>query len=48
VAGGDQFKLADRAFGLYQLAIQKAWANALNENERLEEAPDAEMIRVRD
>lgn len=48
VAGGDQFKLADRAFGLYQLAIRKAWANALNENERREEAPDAEMIRVRD
>ena len=37
VAGGDQFKLADRAFQLYQDAIQKAHANAYNE-----EQPDRE------
>lgn len=47
VAGGDQFKLADRAYLLYERAIKKAWANALNERRRDPEA-DAEMIRVRD
>jgi hypothetical protein len=48
VAGGDQFKLADRAYGLYRLAIQKAQANAANEAAKLDPEPDAEMIRVRD
>jgi hypothetical protein len=48
VAGGDQFKLADRAFGLYRLAIQKAQANAANENARLDPEPDAEMVRIRE
>lgn len=48
VAGGDQFKLADRAFTLYRVAIQKAQANAANENGRLDPEPDAEMIRVRE
>jgi hypothetical protein len=48
VAGGDQFKLADRAYALYRLAIQKAQANAANENARLDPDPDAEMIRVRE
>lgn len=48
VAGGDQFKLADRAYLLYTRFIQKAQANAANENGRLDPDPDAEMIRIRE
>jgi hypothetical protein len=47
VAGGDQFKLADRALARYEYAIGQARANALNEQQP-DEDPDAEHIRARD
>lgn len=47
VAGGDQFKLADRAFALYERKIPRAQRNNARE-ERRDPQPDAEMIRVRD
>lgn len=46
VSGGDQFKLADRAYVLYQRAILEAQANAANE-EPPDNLPDAEMILAR-
>lgn len=46
VSGGDQFKLADRAYLLYQRAILEAQANAANE-EPPDNLPDAEMILAR-
>lgn len=46
VAGGDQFKLADRAFQLYRVAIAEARANSLNELQPDQEG-DALTIRAR-
>lgn len=46
VSGGDQFKLADRAYLLYRQAIAEAKANAANEEPR-DQPPEAEMIAVR-
>jgi hypothetical protein len=46
VAGGDQFKLADRALQNYYLQIGKAQANAANE-EQTDDAPDSEFERAR-
>jgi hypothetical protein len=47
VAGGDQFKLADRALRLYEQSRNKARANAANE-EQLDEEPGSEFERARD
>jgi len=46
VAGGDQYKLADRAYQLYQRSLGVARANAFNE-EQADPPPDSEMIRAR-
>jgi hypothetical protein len=46
VAGGDQFKLANRAFQFYQIAIAEARANAVNE-EQPDEPPESEFISCR-
>lgn len=46
VAGGDQFKLSDRALKMYAWAIAKAQGNAANE-ERQDNEPDADMITAR-
>jgi len=48
VAGGDQFKLADRAFAIYRGQVQKAQANSANQDLRSDPEPDAEMIRFRE
>lgn len=47
VAGGDQFKLADRAFQFYRAAIAEARANSLNELQADPE-PDSVLIRSRE
>ena len=46
VAGGDQFKLADRAYLLYQRAIIEAQVNAAAQ-EPPDFAPDAAMVNTR-
>jgi hypothetical protein len=46
VAGGDQFKLSDRALQNYYLEIGKARANAANE-EQTDDAPDSEFVSAR-
>ena len=46
VAGGDPFKLGDRALKLYMMELNGARNNALNE-EQMEEEPESEMIRAR-
>lgn len=46
ISAGDQFKLGDRAFGLYQASIARARANALNEEQR-DAPPDSEFIASR-
>jgi len=45
-AGGDQYKLADRAFQLYTRQIERARNNALNE-EQVDLPVDSEYIRCR-
>lgn len=47
VAGGDQYKLADRAFALYQRQLAVARANALNA-EQPDVEPDSSLIQARD
>lgn len=46
VAGGDQYKLADRAFQLYTRQLERARNNALNE-EQPDLPIDSEFIRAR-
>lgn len=46
VAGGDQFKLADRAYLLYEKAIVEAWANSANQ-EPPDFPPDAALVNIR-
>lgn len=46
VTGGDPFKLGERALKMYQVEIQRAQANAANEQQD-EEAPDSEFVRMR-
>ena len=46
LAGGDQFKLAARAFQHYQVALAEARGNALNE-EQAEEGPDSTFVEAR-
>lgn len=46
VAGGDQFKLADRAYVYYQKAILEARANAANQEPR-DPDPDPALVNVR-
>lgn len=46
VAGGDQFKLADRAYAHYRAAIAEA-QNAAAREEQPDEPPDADMISAR-
>lgn len=47
VAGGDPFKLGQRALTLYQFEISKAQATAGNE-EQAEEPPESEYVRARE
>lgn len=46
VAGGDQFKLADRARAYYQKEVLEAWRNAAREEPKDQE-PDADMVNIR-
>lgn len=46
VAGGDQFKLADRAFQFYRIALAEARGNSVNELQPDPE-PDSVFIRAR-
>lgn len=46
VTGGDPFKLGERALRLYEIEIDKARANAANEEET-QEPPQAEWVRNR-
>jgi hypothetical protein len=46
VAGGDQFKLADRAFQYYQRAIKEAWVNSANQEPR-DFDPDPALVNIR-
>ncbi len=47
VAGGDQFKLGDRALKLYDTQVRKAWRNSANEGQKDVEL-DSEFITVRE
>lgn len=47
ITGGDQFRLGDRAFKLYQYQLSKAESNALNE-EQAEEEPESQFVRDRE
>lgn len=46
VSGGDQFKLADRAYLLYKQAIAEAWVNAAREEPR-DPDPDPDLVNIR-
>jgi hypothetical protein len=46
VAGGDQFKLADRAYQYYRQAIKEAWVNAANQEPR-DFDPDPALVNIR-
>lgn len=47
LTAGDQFKLGDKAFKLYQYTAGQATSNAGNEGQRDEE-PDSEFVRARE
>jgi hypothetical protein len=48
VTGGDQFKLGERAIGLYNWSINKARANAANEELQGDQPAESEFISVRE